>query len=183
MTSFLSCGHQVEQVSKNRNTCKTCAHAYYEQWRRAKGKMPREAWLASVRSPTWCPDCSTEKPLSEFNRDRSRPLGYQNICKACQKVRINAWRARAMADPIMAERIRRRNNAATKHYRHNPVNADKIAAHQMVNAAIRLGILTAKPCEKCGATPSDAHHDNYRKPLDVRWLCRRHHKEHHLNQP
>lgn len=26
-----------------------------------------------------------------------------------------------------------------------------------------------------------AHHDDYSKPLEVRWLCPSHHKLHHLN--
>lgn len=32
-------------------------------------------------------------------------------------------------------------------------------------------VLERQPCENCGASPADAHHDDYTKPLDVRWLC------------
>jgi len=27
-------------------------------------------------------------------------------------------------------------------------------------------------CEQCGAPNAHAHHDDYSRPLDVRWLCR-----------
>jgi ribosomal protein S27AE len=37
-----------------------------------------------------------------------------------------------------------------------------------------------KVCSKCGAK-AQAHHDDYKKPLDVRWLCPKHHGEHHRN--
>lgn len=36
-----------------------------------------------------------------------------------------------------------------------------------------------QPCEVCGAEKSEAHHDDYTKPLSVRWLCRSHHRLHH----
>lgn len=52
-------------------------------------------------------------------------------------------------------------------------------AHQIVAAAKRSGALTRQPCEVCGEHTVDAHHDDYDRPLDVRWLCRKHHRQLH----
>lgn len=58
--------------------------------------------------------------------------------------------------------------------------SQKYKAVTAVGNAIRLGKLTRQPCEKCGSTTRvEAHHDDYSKPLDVRWLCHIHHGEHH----
>lgn len=56
-------------------------------------------------------------------------------------------------------------------------------AHLMVTSAVQAGRLTRKPCEECGAEKVDAHHDDYDKPLDVRWLCRLHHRRAHTQGP
>jgi hypothetical protein len=64
-------------------------------------------------------------------------------------------------------------------YTAKPDNRLKLRAHWRVRYALRNGTLVRQPCEKCGALPSDAHHDNYLKPLDVRWLCKKHHAEQH----
>ena len=37
---------------------------------------------------------------------------------------------------------------------------------------LRRGKLQREPCEKCGSESSQMHHDDYSKPLIVRWLCR-----------
>jgi len=50
--------------------------------------------------------------------------------------------------------------------------------------AIKKGIISRKPCEICGTSSKtkngqpniEAHHDDYNKPLSVRWLCRKHHR-------
>jgi hypothetical protein len=42
--------------------------------------------------------------------------------------------------------------------------------------AVRSGRLVRKPCEVCGEPKSEGHHEDYHKPLEVVWLCRRHHK-------
>lgn len=52
-------------------------------------------------------------------------------------------------------------------------------AHWTVRNAIRDGRLVRQPCEVCGNPRTDAHHDDYSRPLDVRWLCRKHHGEQH----
>lgn len=52
-------------------------------------------------------------------------------------------------------------------------------AHAAVKKAREAGELTAQPCEICGKEKAEAHHDDYSKPLEVRWLCRSHHGQHH----
>lgn len=58
------------------------------------------------------------------------------------------------------ERVRRRN------------------ARSYLNHYLRDKKITRQCCEICGAK-AEAHHDDYDKPLVVRWLCFKHHREHH----
>ena len=64
-------------------------------------------------------------------------------------------------------------------------NRDAKRAHHAVAKALRKGRLTREPCEVCGAVHGvdgavlHAHHEDYSKPLDVVWLCRRHHRRLH----
>ena len=55
-------------------------------------------------------------------------------------------------------------------------------AHHAVSRAVRLGLLTRQPCEEQGCTDphTEAHHDDYSKPLAVIWLCRTHHRQRHI---
>jgi len=54
------------------------------------------------------------------------------------------------------------------------------------NHAIRDGLLERKPCEawvigklaRCGEW-AEAHHEDYRQPLKVEWLCFTHHRHRH----
>ncbi len=48
-----------------------------------------------------------------------------------------------------------------------------------VASALKSGILIKGPCEVCGASNVEAHHDDYRRLLVVRWLCPKHHHELH----
>lgn len=62
-------------------------------------------------------------------------------------------------------------------------NPEKRTAHNKVAYALRVGKLVRQPCEKCGSTHRvHAHHDDYSKPLEVRWLCPKHHAEERLRR-
>lgn len=62
-------------------------------------------------------------------------------------------------------------------------NLSKYRAHLAVQRALMSGLLQKQPCEVCGASVVDAHHDRYDQPLKVRWLCRTHHvKLHHYGE-
>lgn len=54
------------------------------------------------------------------------------------------------------------------------------AAHSAVGHALHNGKLKRGKCESCGSLRVHAHHDDYLKPLDVRWLCPEHHKQWHM---
>jgi predicted DNA-binding protein YlxM (UPF0122 family) len=80
--------------------------------------------------------------------------------------------------------------AADNHFYRGGAKASD-TAHNIVEKAVLRGVLIPQPCEVCGANGlmSDgrrevqAHHDDYSKPLDVRWLCQKHHHEWHKNNP
>lgn len=55
----------------------------------------------------------------------------------------------------------------------------KQRAREAVSRAVAAGRLVRQPCEKCGGSRVQAHHDDYSKPLDVRWLCPKDHNELH----
>ncbi|MCV2871590.1 hypothetical protein OEZ71_04705 [Defluviimonas sp. WL0050] len=52
-------------------------------------------------------------------------------------------------------------------------------AHAATRSAINRGLIERKPCEVCGDPETDAHHPDYDRPLTVRFLCRKHHKQEH----
>lgn len=56
--------------------------------------------------------------------------------------------------------------------------AKRRKARSELNHYLRDKHIERKPCEVCGAK-AEAHHDDYNKPLEVRWLCFKHHREWH----
>lgn len=140
--------------------CKACGEQPEEKFGYLHGKLR-----------TTCNPCRAKR-----ERDRREtPTGRANYRKACQK--YYAKNIEFFAEKTA--RYFRENPGYMKDYRgKHPVEA---AARHMVNAAIGTGkLVRPDSCEACGQEAKiQAHHDDYSRPHDVRWLCVPCHAEHH----
>jgi hypothetical protein len=59
-------------------------------------------------------------------------------------------------------------------------NPKAVWAQHALRSALKRGLIIQQPCEECGALDAEAHHDDYDKPMVVRWLCRLHHGHVHM---
>jgi hypothetical protein len=55
----------------------------------------------------------------------------------------------------------------------------KKIARAKTKSYIRLGLMSKQPCRVCSDPEAEAHHEDYSKPHEVVWLCRKHHDELH----
>lgn len=146
-----------------------------------------------------CFKCGTLKPLDEFYPHPNMADGHLNKCKECTKKDAAERAHQKSSDPtwVLSERKRNRIRAAglraagrfprpspgvKRRYieEHVSRHPEKHAARRAATNAIYAGLLIKQPCEKCGDPEVEAHHDDYSKPLVVRWLCTTHHAEHHV---
>jgi len=66
------------------------------------------------------------------------------------------------------------------HWKNGEYATPRKRAYSIAQNARKNGELQRQPCEECGSTRFvDGHHDDYNKPLNVRWLCRNCHKKEH----
>lgn len=127
-----------------------------------------------------CFKCKSEKPLSEFYKHSQMADGHVNKCKECNKKDVSIHRIKNI-DRIRAYDRGRNSKYCNPEYirEYRKKYPNKYKAQTMVGNAIRDKKLFKKPCEECGASRGVAHHDDYLQPLNVRWLCRAHHKQWH----
>lgn len=131
-----------------------------------------------------CNKCGNVKPITEFYKCRGMADGHFNQCKSCKKVYADAYQAKHI-DELRAkarERMRHpdRVKAATELTKLWAASDDRRKkCHNQVMSALKKGLINREPCVRCGSKESEAHHEDYDKPLDVMWLCRICHKQRH----
>lgn len=133
--------------------------------------------MATVKT---CFKCSTEKPLTEFYPHPMMADGHLNKCRECTKRDVREHRA---ANDSVREYDRqrgklphRRENVKRQQLKWMAAFPERKYAHGVVAKALKSGKLDRLPCWVCGGERSEAHHPDYSHPLDVVWLCPRHHK-------
>ena len=62
--------------------------------------------------------------------------------------------------------------------KYNSLNPEKHRAHSLVAYHLKVGNIQKQLCDICG-NDAEAHHEDYKKPLEIIWLCRKHHKRFH----
>lgn len=132
-----------------------------------------------------CFRCGESKPLSEFYTHPMMGDGHLGKCKECTKRDVRANRRIKLEQYREYDRDRFKNDPERRAAQYaytaqlEEKYPEKRRARHMVSNAIRDGRLIRKPCEVCGHLKAEAHHDDYSKPLDVRWLCKDHHEAFH----
>lgn len=127
-----------------------------------------------------CSTCKEWKLRDAYYPDTRRWNGLKNQCKKCHL--ITAINTR---DPENNKRLRRESARRTRQInpqkyrikeklaaRIRPKN-ERTKAREILNDAVRTGkIIKPSNCSQCGKLRKvTAHHDDYSKPLQVRWLC------------
>lgn len=117
-----------------------------------------------------CGRCGLEKSLHEFNKDKYTKTGLRSQCKICMKKERKKTKKYYTAWRNTPER-----KAWYAKYRRDRYQKDILK----VKARNTCKKLKRQPCEICGKSKVHAHHDDYLKPLNVRWLCQAHHSQWH----
>jgi hypothetical protein len=107
---------------------------------------------------------------THLKKDKKSLTGFARECRICKK----GWYLRTRNTSSFKKRMR----DASQRYREKFAEKHRIRAR--VNDAIRYGKMT-KPssCSNCGTKKAriEGHHEDYSKPLEVIWLCKKCHYE------
>ena len=107
-----------------------------------------------------CTSCNNTLPEEKFRKYSS---GKEN-------------KLRREACCILCGAIKRRGRVFKKRPGRPSYNDPvKLKAQRAAQRALKRGIIKFKPCEVCGDQRVHMHHEDYNKPLEVRFLCTKHH--------
>lgn len=126
-----------------------------------------------------CTKCGAAKAAEEFYVKDKATNRLSGKCKACHMDYVREYRVSHIEDYRAMDRRRgmlpHRVEARDKWEAKYP---ERRMANHIVKNAIKRGDLVSLPCIICGKK-AQGHHPDYSRPLDVVWLCPKHHQETH----
>lgn len=137
--------------------------------------------------PRTCKTCKKTKPLSGFHSVFTNGVEYFRwVCRGCVSIEHNRKydeNEDGFADRRRSAAVEQSKKDPKSHYKRNvrywQRHPKKAACTKAVQVAVKDGVLKKLPCSICGSEKSQAHHEDYNKPLDVIWFCQKHHGERH----
>ena len=134
-----------------------------------------------------CRTCDKTKPCSDFHIRAASADGLAAKCRLCAKEydkRRDTLPHRVSLKAAYQKTERGKASIKRTRIKYKEMYPKRRAAHVAVGNALRDGKIKSSSCEVCGNPKAQAHHDDYNKPLDVRWLCTTHHSQWHKeNKP
>jgi hypothetical protein len=124
---------------------------------------------------SFCPYCKLNQAISEFK------YCYGRRCRTCYVETVREWRRQNLTKYKQSNsksNIVKRKERCQNSYNWRKANKVKANAYNIVHRAIKSGKILKQNCIICGDL-AQAHHDDYTKPLEIIWLCAKHHKERH----
>lgn len=137
--------------------CKVCSKNYNKQYR-----------LKTIEKGKKCRVCG-----AVLTKDNSYMLSMPNLI--CREHYFTS-NEMSMAVYRKSERGKEAVNRASRNSYRN--HKEKWITRAKTRHAVKMGKLIKLPCF-CGELKVHAHHTDYTKPLEVMWLCQKHHVELH----
>lgn len=126
--------------------------------------------IARADGLRYCYYCKEEKKLDDFITSKACCFGRGYICKPCAVIRDRKWR---QALPPEKRKLGYRKRSY--------VQKERNVTRWQFRHAVKLGLIARPPrCSICEVEcEAHGHHEDYEKPYDVVWLCRRCHQDRH----
>lgn len=119
-----------------------------------------------------CVKCNTTKPVRDFYKSTIYKRRNAGECKSCVIARVRAAEQKPHRQAYFTTDEYKQNHVRNFH-KYNEKYPRRRSVRIQVNNAIKSGVLKrSDKCEQCdGSENIEAHHDDYNKPMSVRWLC------------
>jgi hypothetical protein len=166
-TIYCRCG---DLKKSGQSYCQPCITKQSREWRQKNGFSENERKrIRELQNLRW----RKNHPIKDPIRKKGSLINGKPVnCIDCDRL-SEGWCLKCQS---LYERLK------DKYQNSNEYNL-KHKVRSLTRSYIKAGFLAKEPCEICGTNKKvEAHHDDYTKPMDIRWLCKKHHDELHLTR-